>query len=197
MRFVGFDPGGNKAFGWAVAQSTSFGLELLDTGICNSAPEAVLAADEVSGIAPTCFATDAPLFWVSSGDRQADKIVRRLVCSAGGQAGTVSHVNSLRGACLVQGMQVTRLASARWPNAKATEAHPKALLLVDRVAREFTHRIADLVKTEHERDAAIAAFTAAAFTAGADGWHDLSQLESDPYFPSGTRAAYWFPRTKT
>jgi hypothetical protein len=197
MRFVGFDPGGDKAFGWAALLSTPSGLELLGTGTCSSAPDAVHSAHKVSGVAPAGFATDAPLFWVASGDRKADSFVRKLVCSAGGRSGTVSHVNSLRGACLVQGVQVTRLATAQWPSAKATEAHPKALLLLDRGAREFLSSVAGSVKTEHERDAAIAAYTAAAFINQTDGWHDLVLQERDPFFPGGSNAAYWFPRAKT
>lgn len=197
MRFVGFDPGGEKAFGWAVVLATPSGLELVGAGTCSSAPEAVRAAHQVSEIVPAAFATDAPLFWVASGDRQADSVVRKLVCSAGGHSGTVSHVNSLRGACLVQGVQVTRLATARWPSAKVTEAHPKALLLLDQGARDFLGKIAGAVKTEHERDSAIAAYTAAAFVNQTEGWHDLSQQDRDPFFPGGSNAAYWFPRAKT
>lgn len=197
MRFVGFDPGGKHAFGWAVLQSTASGLELIGNGICSSAPEAVNSAHQVSGIEPSGFATDAPLFWVASGDRRADCVVRKLVCSANGRSGTVGHINSLRGACLVQGIQVTRLASARWPNAKVTEAHPKALRLLDRAARSFLDRIDSGSLTEHERDAAIAAYTAAAFVIQADGWHDLALQEHDPFFPSGAKAAYWFPKTST
>ena len=197
MRFVGFDPGGSGSFGWAVILSTTSGLELLGSGICSSAQYAVQSAHRVSEIEPAAFATDAPLFWVDSGDREADAFVRRLVCSHGGKSGTVGHVNSLRGACLVQGVQVTRFASAQWPSAKATEAHPKALLLLDRGARQFPQNIEGTVKTQHERDAAVAAYTAAAFVNQSAEWHDLSLLDQHPFFPSGSSAAYWFPRAKT
>lgn len=195
--YVGFDPGGKNAFGWAVARSMPSGLELLHVGTCNFAAEAVEAAAECCEIQPAAFGTDAPLFWVDSGNRNADDFVRKLVCAAGGNSGTVNHVNSLRGACLVQGIQVARLASARWPASEATEAHPKALLLVDNGAGEFFRRIEIELRNDHERDAAVAAYTAAALVNQADGWHDLVCHENNPFFPGGSKIAYWFPRMKT
>jgi hypothetical protein len=197
MNFVGFDPGGKNSFGWAVLKSTASGLELIGKGTCSSAPDAVLSAHMSSKVDPSGFAIDAPLFWVDSGDRQADCFVRKLVCSAGGRSGTVSHINSLRGACLVQGAQVARLASARWPGAKATEAHPKALIQLDHGARSFLKTINGSVTNDHERDAALAAYTAAAFVNQVDGWHDLALQEHEPFFPSAPCAAYWFPQART
>jgi predicted nuclease with RNAse H fold len=193
MRYVGFDPGGIKAFGWAVLEDGASGLDLVASGTCSSALNALNEAQEACGEVPAGFATDAPLFWVDAGDRKADAIVRTLVCSLKGQSGTVSHVNSLRGACLVQGVQVTRLACNRWPPAKVTEAHPKALLRVEEGARSFLKRINISASKDHEKDAALAAYAAAAFVNQTDGWHDLSLQEADPFFPGGTKVAYWFP----
>ena len=197
MKFVGFDPGGDKAFGWAVLSSCQSGFELIGSGTCSTAPDAVLSAHQVCGTDPVGFATDAPLFWVASGDRQADRLVRKLVCAAGGRSGTVGHINSLRGACLVQGIQVTRMASARWPRAKLSEAHPKALLRLNEDARSLVKRFEASLGNEHERDAVLAAYTAAAFVNQIDGWHDLALLDQEAFFPAGPKAAYWFPRAKT
>lgn len=172
-------------------------LSLVASGTCSSAPAALSAARAATSIAPIAFGTDAPLFWVEAGDRKADEIVRKMVCAAGGKSGTVNHVNSLRGACLVQGVLVVRFAAELWPSAMITEAHPKALLAVSRAAQDFATRIERLVNTEHERDAALAAYTAFALATQTDGWHDLVATELSPFFPCGRRVAYWFPKSRT
>ena len=197
MHIVGFYPGGKNAFGWAVLARTGRDLSLVASGTCTGAPAALSAARAATSIAPIAFGTDAPLFWVQAGDRKADETVRKMVCAAGGKSGTVSHVNSLRGACLVQGVLVTRLAAELWPSAMITEAHPKALLAVSLKAREFASRIIRPVSTEHERDAALAAYTAFALATQTDGWHDLAATEQGPFFPGGTYVAYWFPKSRT
>lgn len=116
-----------------------------------------------------------------------------MVCALGGSSGTVSHVNSLRGACLVQGILVARAALAAWPQAKLTEAHPKALLRVWSKAAAFVEQVANAVASEHERDAVLAAFTAHQFHLATEGWRNLSELDPGSYDPIGVRAAYWFP----
>ena len=50
-----------------------------------------------------------------------------------------------------------------------------------------------IAPTEHERDAALAAFAAWAATANFSGWRDLLPLETAPFFPSGHVVSYWFP----
>jgi len=137
MRFIGFDPGGKKAFGWAVVETTPRGLRLVAGGEVTGALTALATASEASVELPAAIGIDAPLFWVFDGDRNADLQVRALVCGAGGQSGTVSHVNSLRGACLVQGVLVARLSRERWPEVPITESHPKALRQLSAAAREF------------------------------------------------------------
>lgn len=197
MHVVGFDPGGKKAFGWAVLAATDAGPSLIASGTCDSAPVALSAARAASPTTPVAFGADAPLYWVHSGDRASDKFVRTMVCTAGGSSGTVSHVNSLQGACLVQGILVARLAAAVWPDAAVTEAHPKALLATSSAARDFARVIAGRVNGEHERDAAIAAFSALALAMNLADWHDLAATESNPFFPGGKRVSYWYPRTRT
>jgi hypothetical protein len=193
--FVGFDPGGEKAFGWAVLEATQQGLRFVAGDTVTGAPTAIAQASAVLPKVPVAVGIDAPLFWVPEGDRNADSLVRTLVCEAGGQSGTVSHVNSLRGACLVQGVLIARLSHERWPSAQITEAHPKALLRVSAEAHAFASALQAV--SEHVRDAALGAYAAHAFVAKSVGWHDLAMQERVLFFPGGTKVAYWFPKQRT
>lgn len=199
MILFGLDPGGLKNFGWACLSIGESGTPTeLHTGCCSSASAAIKAATHAAGSAPpVAVGIDAPLFWVAEGDRRADAAVRRLVCASGGQSGTVGHVNSLRGACLVQGVLAAREMAEAWPTTKITEAHPKALLRVHTEASQFLSDYLPLAPTEHERDAVLAAYTAWGFSMRAAGWHDLVREEHAPYFPSGHVVSYWFPSHQT
>jgi hypothetical protein len=162
MNLFGFDPGGYRRFGWAVLSIAPTGNPLnLKTGITSYGQAALDLAYEASGkIDPLAVGIDSPMFWVEQGDRYVDTHIRKRVCAAGGHSGTVSHVNSLRGACLVQGILTARKISERWPEAKITEAHPKALLLIWAETKIFLAANFPASSTEHERDAAIAAYSA-------------------------------------
>jgi hypothetical protein len=197
MQFIGFDPGGKKAFGWAVVEATPRGLSFIDGGVVTGALNAVASASAAITGAPAGIGIDAPLFWVSDGDRNADLQVRALVCSAGGQSGTVSHVNSLRGACLVQGVLVAKLSQERWPDAPITESHPKALLRLSAAAQKFISAPKFRTVAEHVRDAALGAYAAHAMVAQSHDWHDLIAKELSPFFPGGNRVAYWFPKHRS
>lgn len=197
MRFVGFDPGGVSAFGWAVVEATKNGLRFVSGGVVTGAPAALAQSASLLLEAPAAVGIDAPLFWVYEGDRNADSQVRALVCGAGGQSGTVSHVNSLRGACLVQGVLAAKLSRDQWPTARITEAHPKALLRVSAAARAFVSAPEIHAIGEHVRDAALGAYAAHAYVTQARGWHDLLVQERAPFFPGGTEVAYWFPKQRT
>ena len=172
-------------------------LSVHATGTCTGARTAYEQAAENCPESPIAVGVDAPLFWVLDGDRRSDVLVRKIVSAAGGSSGTVNHVNSLRGACLVQGVQVARLVHDRWPGALVTEAHPKALLAASEQARDLALQVGRAVKSEHERDAVLAAYSSVALATSEPGWHNLAALESVPYFPGGTRVAYWFPRMRT
>ena len=65
---------------------------------------------------------DSPLFWVASGDRQADKRVRKgmKLFNAPNVGGTVQRVNSLRGACVVQGIMAAHLLLKETPAIRLT-----------------------------------------------------------------------------
>ena len=195
MVLLGFDPGGLNSFGWATLFIGESGVPVaLKTGVASSVSAAISKAGRAAEAAPAAVGIDAPLFWVAEGDRKADARIRRLVCAAGGHSGTVGHVNSLRGACLVQGVLAARQVSDLWPTAIVTEAHPKALLRVHPPAGEFLDKHFPNAPTEHERDAVLAAFSGWAASAHFEGWFDLLPDESAPFFPSGHAPSYWFPR---
>jgi hypothetical protein len=127
--YVGFDPGGAGAFGWAVLSGTQTPLLLVSRGIANHAEEAVQVALTAIGQNPmTAAGIDATLFWQTQGDRTADQVVRNAIIQLGASGGTVNSVNSLRGACLVQGMMAAMLLRLHQNQVPITEAHPKALL---------------------------------------------------------------------
>jgi len=117
-----------------------------------------------------------------------------MVCESGGSGGTVGHVNSLRGACLVQGVLVSRMASERWPDAQISEAHPTALLCVSSDARDFAQQVKNQVGTEHERDAALAAYTEHALVSRLKGWRNLRDGEDSTttFYPLRKPVSYLF-----
>lgn len=191
--FIGFDPGGANAFGWAVLLEYNANLEVIQSSIASTATEAFSQASAACPTPPLAVGIDAPLFWSPSGDRNADRKVRRMVCDQGGSSGTVSHVNSLRGACLVQGVLIGKMINKAWPEAQITEAHPKALLAISSTSRRFIKRL-QLTPSEHERDAALAAFSARQFADKSIGWLNLALNEKDDIFhPVTPKVAYWFP----
>lgn len=197
MYLLGFDPGGENAFGWAVAHANQQRVRLVKWGVCTGADTAINTAAEHVPEPPDAIGIDAPLFWVFRGDRKADAKVRTLVCAAGGSSGTVSHVNSLRGACLVQGALAANISHSKWPSAQITEAHPKALLAVSASARNWLAELNFGSEIEHARDAAIAAYSAYALISKFNGWQNLAALETNPFFPAGVKVDYYFPTART
>jgi hypothetical protein len=57
------------------------------------------------------------------------------------------------------------------------------LLLASTAARRFAERLN--LGVEHERDAALAAFSANALIRQAEDWHDLVKLDENAIFPGG------------
>jgi len=191
---VGLDPGGANAFGWAIVAGAFSAPQFLAGGVCSGARSAIAEVERHLLGLPEAFGIDAPLLWSSGGDRHADRHVRSLVCKAGGYGGTVSHVNSLQGACLVEGAVAAQLAHERWPTAAITEAHPKALLAVCAEIKEFAALPGIQGSGHHLRDAALGAIAALAMLEKRSAWQDLAAIEPEPLYPLGVRAAYWFPR---
>lgn len=210
--YLGFDPGGEGAFGWAVALHAAGGPPgLVATGCAPNAAVAIENAAQViastSGV-PIAAGIDAPLFWTTTGKRRADNTVRRELHARGAPSpgGTVQSLNSLRGACLVQGIAAATLLRRRWPRIAITETHPKALLWHlglasrDRAASAVTlDAMPDLLATtwrqvtEHERDAAISCAAAYAFAQRRPGWRDLAADETDVLPVVLGDVSYWMP----
>jgi hypothetical protein len=145
---------------------------------------------------------DCPIYWTPTADRNADDLVRRCVRSAGSKTagGTVQRINSLRGACVVQGIIAGLiLRTGKW-DIPLSESHPKALLhllepgskpaLVVKSLIEFSQAAVG----EDERDAALSALSAWAMIVHPSGWSDLLKLEnSEILFPLQPPIGYWMP----
>jgi len=219
--YLGFDPGGAGEFGWCVAQestdsATGLPLIIVEAGIAMHAKEAVCEASQLipSSELPAAAGIDAPLIWSRGAGRQAEPLLREQIRHAGcGTAeGTVQHVNSLRGACVVQGMMTAVLLRERFEEIPLSEAHPKAWLWI----AEITNRrpsvaeitVADLPEwcvspksdlRDHQRDAAISCLSSWAMIRRTDGWHDLYQAEEEGeiYTPLEPPLAYWMPAARS
>lgn len=208
---LGFDPGGSDGFGWCVLQDAPYApVAIHNAGVSDNAAAAFAAV--VSCVPKDSIVLsagiDAPMFWNPAGDRQADRTVRASVKAKGAASpgGTVQAVNSLRGACVTQGIMIASLLRDRWPHLPITEAHPKAYLWTTGMAgigkpadaitlaslKEFAPS-ATLSASEHARDAAIAAFASWAMTHRVKGWRDLFREEAKPYVPIPEPIAYWYP----
>lgn len=190
--FLGFDPGGKGTFGWCVAYVDGDGfLTRLASGLEDYALLAVssaLAAVPEGGVVAGA-GIDAPLYWSRSGSRSSDVTVRAAIKRAGAKhaAGKVQDVNSLRGACLIQGMLAALELRERYPDLLITEAHPKALLWLYPPAKLVEGR------SEHERDALLAALAASVAVKPKDGWQDLLETERSPYSPVSQPLHYFMP----
>lgn len=208
---LGFDPGGENGFGWSVAKDApTLPLTVRATGVVDNAQSAVDAAmaQVKKGESVVAVGIDAPLFWVATGDRNVDRIVRSELRGLGmpSLGGTVQAVNSLRGACVVQGMLTGVLLRAAFPEVLITESHPKALLWQLRLANRDRHPSgialvtlsqfvvsSSIGRQDHERDAAIGALSAWAMFHKPKGWRDLYLEEPHPYSPITAPLGYWMP----
>lgn len=209
---LGFDPGGEDGFGWCLVNDTpTLPLMVRTTGVVDNARSAVdtVMAQVKNGEQVMAVGIDAPLFWVAAGDRNVDRIVRDELRSlaAPSPGGTVQAVNSLRGACVVQGMLAGLLLRAVLPEVLITESHPKALLWQLRLANRNRHPAgislpslsqfsvsAAAGLTDHERDAAIGALCAWAMLHKPKGWRELYVEEQAPYSPVTAPLGYWMPQ---
>jgi hypothetical protein len=112
----------------------------------------------------------------------------------------------MRGACLIQGMMTAMILRKQTPKMPITESHPKALLWLLNIATvgNPTSAIAlanlnQLVvgdvsgASDHERDAALGAFTAFSMTTALPGWQDLYRKEPNVISPLDPPPGYWLP----
>jgi len=197
---LGFDPGGQERFGWAVLNCRQPPFALLGSGVASTARGAVRAACRVAGPANIrAAAVDSPLFWSVLSGRAADQLLRdKLAPFRAGS--TVLEVNSLMGACLVQGVLAAVELRAILPSLPISESHPKALLHLlgvdprrEVTAAQLSPWISGVLDGEHERDAAVGVLSAWAMLARPTGWCDLSRVEADTYRPVPDPLGYWMP----
>jgi hypothetical protein len=207
---LGFDPGGERNFGWAVCIDSADGLHVVDTGRADHAKGAIHCALKAipKGKIVAGAGIDAPMFWVFDGSREADRHIRAVIGRLGAPSpvGTVQHFNSLRGACVIQGLLVLKLLRQLYPNLPVTEAHPKALLwFMDIARKDFRPAMVKLndikeidvtradIRSEDERDAVLGAFTAQAMVRSKSGWEDLLKFERAPVLAEKPPISYWMP----
>jgi hypothetical protein len=189
---LGFDPGGKGKFGWCVADDAdSLPLSICASGLASGAREAVerALAAVPAGRAVLAAGIDAPLVWPRGEARSADTAIRSAIKRAGSRTagGTVQSINSLRGACLAQGILVGVELRERFPTLLLTEAHPKALRWLSADAAAIT------APTEDERDALLGAFSAWAAVQRTSGWTDLYEKEGPWFSPLGQPLHYFMP----
>jgi hypothetical protein len=208
--YLGFDPGGVDRFGWAVCSPSGPILRVLARGKAGNAKEAITQAISIvpEGGSVVGAGIDAPLFWTDHGGRDVDNLLRQAIKKLGAPSpgGTVQNINSLRGACLVQGVLTASLLHKKYPGITITESHPKALLYLlgiagaQRDADAVT--MADLTRhfasdtdsvAQHERDALLGAFTAFAGRERRQAWKNLFDEEKETVIPFDYPVAYWMP----
>lgn len=193
---LGFDPGGAGNFGWSICTVGGGQLCTLQTGVASHALEAIRTVSSKLPLDARVVAAgiDAPMFWSNIGGRQVDKIVREAITHHGCKTapGIVQHVNALRGACLVQGVLLGSYLHQEF-SVPITEAHPKALLWL--LCPEESAQLTRLTngRSEHERDAVLAAFAAWSMHRRTPGWRNLYWDEPNPILPLGTPVSYWMP----
>jgi hypothetical protein len=210
---LGFDPGGEGKFGWAVCINNVDELYVVDTGLADHAKGATECALKAipKGMFVAGAGIDAPMFWVFDGSREADRRIRGVIGRLGAPSpgGTVQHFNSLRGACVIQGLLILKLLRQLYPNLPVTESHPKALLwLMEIASKDFGPEIVKIndikginvtrarIRTEDERDAVLGAFAAQAMIRNEPGWEDLLKFERDPVLAGESPISYWMPKLK-
>ena len=141
---------------------------------------------------------DAPMFWGTRGNREIDATIRNALKDTQfpTPGGTVQQVNSLRGACLAQGVLLGKYLHERW-GLPITETHPKVLshLLSLPGQPDMEVRVTDLTSglEEHERDATLSAVAAWAMVRRLPGWRDFYAQEPSPVQPFDTPVGFWLP----
>jgi len=208
---LGFDPGGERAFGWCLCGVEAENFYVLKTGTSDHTQAALKNSltERPSGGVVVGAGIDAPMFWTADGGREADNWLRRSIgrCGAPNTSGTVQHFNSLRGACVIQGLLTARLLKNKFPGLPITEAHPKALLWLLGLGKKKSlpdkFMVPDLgtvsldrskLGSEHQRDAVLGAITAWAMNKKPSSWADLLEMERGPILAVEQPIGYWMPQ---
>ena len=169
---MGFDPGGKGNFGWCVCQADGDELQVRQTCVANDAQDAIRQVKSaikslVSPGNPKVLAAgiDAPMFWSAAGNREIDREIKQALKDNCKPSETVIHINSLRGACSVQGVLLGKYLHETYPDLQITETHPTALRyllkvcgksgelekVIEQVIEKFRTNEGDALKSEELR----------------------------------------------
>lgn len=202
---AGFDPGGKNSFGWCVAEvlpkrtiRVVTTKQSVGAGLASNADEAFGKAHKVikdSGGTLLAAGIDAPLTWArNGGQREADKrISKRFKSSA-------QAVNSLWGACLVQGFLLAKTLEEKYPDCLITETNPKPLweylkqTLGIKTARKLCDTSWEKGEPDHIHDAIVSAWAAAAAKAQTGGCDLYSLKDEVEVHRILDNAVYWWPK---
>ena len=197
---LGFDPGGAGNFGWSICTVGGGQLCTLQNGVseprAGSDQKEYRLSSSIGNARVLAAGIDAPMFWSKTGGREVDPIIREAIKRSWTVAlhqASVQHVNALRGACLVQGVLLGSYLHQEFNAVPITEAHPKALLwlLCPKESAQLTQLTNG--RSEHERDAVLAAFAAWSMHRRTPGWRNLYWDEPNPILPLRTPVSYWMP----
>ena len=192
---LGFDPGGTNKFGWSICEIAGGQLGIIETGVASDALEVIrkVSAALPSNVRVLAAGIDAPMFWSRTGNRTVDGIIREELSGRGYPTRSVLEVNQLWGVVLVQGVLLGSYIHQEFNAVPITEAHPKVLLRL--LNDSESARLTQLTdgRSEHERDAVVAAFAAWSMHRRAPGWRNLYWDEPNPILPLGTPVSYWMP----
>ena len=191
----------------------------IETGWARNAQDALLKVKEAlkrhrpSGNPPIRAAgIDAPLFWSKQGDRQIDEVIRGALRATkfprSKLGGTPMTVNSLPGACVVQGQLLVKILREN-SELPITESHPAAFYhLLKHSGQPGTvetfdmaqRLIENLAEAEHERDATLCVVAAWAMMhyKNSPGWQNLYEVEKHESCPIqpfdfDPPVSYWMP----
>ena len=217
---LGFDPGGAGHFGWSICETVDGELQPPTKDRVGLANDACHAMDQVQRALPdnpTVLAAgiDAPLFWSKTGGRTVDDVLRQTLKNnrfpESKVHGTVQTANSLRGACIVQGLLLAKYLSETSWCLTITESHPRVLChLLHHMGQQnmiklLTEGLADYTQgatrclcgceeakkppaspTDHKRDATLSAISAwaAAWTAiyqTLPNWQNIFDEDKEPH----------------
>jgi len=199
--YLGFDPGGQGAFGWCVLEEFKNRIIRYSGTSYNLDQTLSQIKFKLNDFIPVSAGIDAPLYWPLRGSRQVDDALKKCLINNKYPYphGTVQHINSLRGACLAQGIMLAHELRKLWPSIPLTEAHPKAYIhgfnLWSNDERQLN--INSSTMTEHERDAIASAVAAMAMAKKDPLWEDKSKYEitSDMFHPVPVPyPQYWLPK---
>lgn len=206
---LSFDPGGKGKFAWAIINS-SLDPSSLITGTADNCEQAFTHSLKSFSGNLICIAIDSPMAWSYSGVREVDNRINKIY------ANSAQHINSLRGACLAQGIMLLSLIDRKFNSRKnkvfVTETHPKFLKkllrktkdnckeeniiikLANENYRSFKHKRTDKSRYDDEHDAIIGLLSAWAAFTKPNAWINLLEYEEDEYLPLGFRPQYWMPK---